>query len=59
MNEKKERKDRSTAVEKAPYEKPQLHNYGKLENMVYAENHKIPGGVDSFSSIGQGIIHRP
>jgi hypothetical protein len=55
MKEKNEKKDNLVPAEKAPYEKPQLHNYGKLENLVSAiPEGKVLGGPDHFSAIGHG-----
>jgi hypothetical protein len=56
MKEKNEKKDNLVPAEKVPYEKPQLHNHGKLENIVSADlpPGKVIGGVDAFSAIGHG-----
>lgn len=58
MKEKNEKKDKFVPAEKSPYEKPKLHKYGKLENIVSAVDFfppgKVVGGPDHFSGIGHG-----
>ena len=58
MKEKNEKKDNLMPIEKAPYEKPELHKYGKLENIVSADpgGSKVSFPQDNWSGIGRGAI---
>ena len=57
MEDTNEKKGDFTPAEMTPYEKPQLHNYGKLEDIASAYGMppgKVVGAIDAHSGMGHG-----
>jgi hypothetical protein len=56
MEDKNEKKVNFAPSQKAPYKKPQLQNYGTMENIARADipPGKVFGGTDAFSGMGHG-----